>query len=68
MEPALQVMERLKAAVVAGSVPDDFAQPKNSLSIANPIIFLWLAFFWGGHSFLSTEPKHFADTVNAFIQ
>jgi hypothetical protein len=49
-------------------VPDDFDPPKNSLSIANPIPFLWLAFFWGGHSFLSTEPKHFADTVNAFIQ
>ncbi len=67
MEPALQVMERLKAAVAAGIVPDDFDQSKNSLSVANPILFLWLAFFWGGHSFLSTEPKHFADTVNAFL-
>ena len=54
--------------MAAGIVPDDFDQSKNSLSIANPIPLLWLAFFWGGHSFLSTEPKHFADTVNAFLQ
>jgi hypothetical protein len=35
---------------------------------ANQIPFSWLAYFWGGHSFLYTEPKHFADTVNAFLQ
>jgi len=29
--------------------------------IANQIPFAWLAFFEGGHSFLYTEPKHFAD-------
>ena len=42
--------------------------PKNSLIIANQIAFFWLAFFEGGHSFLYTSPKHFADTVNAFLQ
>ena len=42
--------------------------PKNSLIIANQIAFSWLAFFEGGHSFLYTSPKHFADTVNAFLQ
>jgi hypothetical protein len=31
-------------------------------------LFSWLAFFDGGHSFLYTSPKHFADTVNAFLQ
>jgi pimeloyl-ACP methyl ester carboxylesterase len=106
-------LERLKAAVAAGIVPDDFDipkqtierqdrarttlwnadnsnfenlknikvpvlitdgrsdeidPPKNSLIIANQIPFSWLAYFWGGHSFLYTEPKHFADTVNAFLQ
>ena len=106
-------VERLKAAVAAGIVPDDFDAPKqtierqdrarttlwkadnsnfenlknikvpvlitdgrydaidppkNSLIIANQIPFSWLAFFDGGHSFLYTSPKHFADTVNAFLQ
>jgi pimeloyl-ACP methyl ester carboxylesterase len=111
---ALQAaLERMKAAVAAGTMPDDFDvpkqtierqdrarttlwnadnsnfenlknvkvpvliadgrsdeidPPKNSLIIANQIPFSWLAFFWGGHSFLYTEPKHFADTVNAFLQ
>jgi pimeloyl-ACP methyl ester carboxylesterase len=111
---ALQAaLERLKAAVAAGTIPDDFEvskqtterqdharttlwnednsnfedlknikvpvliadgrsdeidPPKNSLIIANQIPFSWLAFFWGGHSFLYTSPKHFADTVNAFLQ
>jgi len=106
-------LERLKAAVAAGTIPDDFEvsqqtterqdrarttlwnednsnfenlknikvpvlitdgrsdeidPPKNSLLIANQIPFSWLAFFWGGHSFLYTDPKHFADTVNVFLQ
>jgi pimeloyl-ACP methyl ester carboxylesterase len=106
-------LERMKAAVAAGIMPDDFDvpqqtierqdrarttlwnannsnfeelknikvpvlitdgrsdeidPPKNSLIIANQIPFSWLAFFWGGHSFLYTSPKHFADTVNAFLQ
>jgi len=106
-------LERLKAAVAAGIVPNDFDipkqtierqdrarttlwnadnsnfenlknikvpvlitdgrsdeidPPKNSLLIANQIPFSWLAYFWGVHSFLYTEPKHFADTVNAFLQ
>jgi pimeloyl-ACP methyl ester carboxylesterase len=111
---ALQAaIERLKAAVAAGTIPDDFEvsqqtierqdrarttlwsadnsnfenlknikvpvlitdgrsdeidPPKNSLIIANQIPFSWLAYFWGGHSFLYTDPKHFADTVNAFLQ
>ncbi|MBU3666790.1 MAG: alpha/beta hydrolase [Chthoniobacterales bacterium] len=111
---ALQAtMNRIKAAVKAGIMPDDFDvpkqtierqdrarttlwradnsnfenlknikvpvlvtdgrsdvvdPPKNSLIIANQIPFAWLAYFWGGHSFLYTEPKHFADTVNAFLQ
>ena len=41
---------------------------KNSLLIANQIPFSCLAYFRGGHSFLYTEPKHFADTVSAFLQ
>jgi len=106
-------IERLKAAVAAGIMPDDFDvspqtierqdrarttlwkadnsnfenlknikvpvlitdgrddaidPPKNSLMIANQIPFSWLAFFDGGHSFLYTSPKHFADTVNVFLQ
>ena len=106
-------LERMKAAVAAGIMPDDFDvpqqtierqdrarttlwnadnsnfeqlknikvpvlitdgrsdeidPPKNSLIIANQIPFSWLAFFEGGHSFLYTSPKHFADTVNAFLQ
>ena len=106
-------VERLKAAIAAGIVPDDFKvsqetterqdrarttlwtadnsnfenlknikvpvliadgrddaidPPKNSLLIANQIPFSWLAFFDGGHSFLYTSPKHFADTVNVFLQ
>jgi pimeloyl-ACP methyl ester carboxylesterase len=106
-------LERMKAAVAAGIMPDDFNvpkqtierqdrarttlwnadntnfenlksikvpvlitdgrsdeidPPKNSLIIANQIPFSWLAFFEGGHSFLYTSPKHFADTVNAFLQ
>lgn len=106
-------IERLKAAVAAGIMPDDFDvspqtierqdrarttlwkadnsnfenlknikvpvliadgrsdaidPPKNSLIIANQIPFSWLAFFDGGHSFLYTSPKHFADTVNVFLQ
>lgn len=106
-------VERIKAAVAAGIMPDDFKvsketterqdrarttlwtadnsnfenlksikvpvliadgrddaidPPKNSLIIANQISFSWLAFFDGGHSFLYTSPKHFADTVNAFLQ
>jgi pimeloyl-ACP methyl ester carboxylesterase len=111
---ALQAaIERLKAAVAAGTTPDDFEvspqtterqdrarttlwnednsnfedlknvkvpvliadgrsdeidPPKNSLIIANQIPFAWLAYFWGGHSFLYTSPKHFADTVNVFLQ
>jgi len=111
---ALQAaIERLKAAVAAGTIPDDFEvskqtterqdrarttlwnednsnfedlknikvpvlitdgrsdaidPPKNSLIIANQIPFAWLAYFWGGHSFLYTDPKRFADTVNAFLQ
>jgi hypothetical protein len=32
------------------------------------IPFCWLAYFWVGHSFLYTSPKHFADTVNVFLQ
>jgi pimeloyl-ACP methyl ester carboxylesterase len=47
---------------------DAIDPPKNSLIIANQIPFSWLAFFDGGHSFLYTSPKHFADTVNAFLQ
>ncbi len=47
---------------------DAIDQPKNSLLIANQIPFSWLAYFWGGYSFLYTEPKHFADTVNVFLQ
>jgi len=111
---ALQAgIERIKAAVKAGTIPDDFEvskqtterqdrarttlwrednsnfenlknikvpvlitdgrsdeidPPKNSLIIANQIPFAWLAYFWGGHSFLYTDPKHFADTVNVFLQ
>jgi pimeloyl-ACP methyl ester carboxylesterase len=111
---ALQAaIERLKAAVAAGTIPDDFEvskqtterqdrarttlwnednsnfedlknikvpvlitdgrsdeidPPKNSLIIAKQIPFSWLAYFWGGHSFLYTSPKHFADTVNVFLQ
>jgi pimeloyl-ACP methyl ester carboxylesterase len=111
---ALQAgIERIKAAVKAGTIPDDFEvskqtterqdrarttlwnednsnfedlknikvpvlitdgrsdaidPPKNSLIIANQIPFSWLAYFWGGHSFLYTEPKHFADTVNVFLK
>jgi pimeloyl-ACP methyl ester carboxylesterase len=106
-------VERLKAAIAAGIVPDDFKvsketterqdrarttlwtadnsnfenlknikvpvliadgrddaidPPKNSLIIANQIPFSWLAFFDGGHSFLYTSPKHFAETVNVFLQ
>ncbi len=106
-------IERIKAAVSAGIMPDDFDvspqtierqdrarttlwkadnsnfenlknikvpvlitdgrsdaidPPKNSLIIANQIPFSWLAFFDGGHSFLYTSPKHFADTVNVFLQ
>jgi pimeloyl-ACP methyl ester carboxylesterase len=106
-------VERIKAAVASGIIPDDFDvskqtterqdrarttlwkadnsnfenlknikvpvlitdgrydaidPPKNSLIIANQIPFSWLAFFDGGHSFLYTSPKHFADTVNAFLQ
>jgi pimeloyl-ACP methyl ester carboxylesterase len=47
---------------------DELDPPKNSLIIANQIPFSWLAYFWGGHSFLYTEPKRFADTVNVFLQ
>jgi pimeloyl-ACP methyl ester carboxylesterase len=47
---------------------DELDRPKNSLIIANQIPFSWLAYFWGGHSFLYTEPKRFADTVNVFLQ
>ena len=47
---------------------DELDPPKNSLIIANQIPFSWLAFFDGGHSFLYTEPKHFADTVSVFLQ
>ena len=47
---------------------DEIDPPKNSLIIANQIPFSWLAYFWGGHSFLYTEPKRFADTVNVFLQ
>ena len=47
---------------------DAIDPPKNSLIIANQIPFSWLAYFWGGHSFLYTSPKHFADTVNVFLQ
>ncbi|MFZ9683373.1 MAG: alpha/beta fold hydrolase [Cephaloticoccus sp.] len=111
---ALQAaIDRIKAAVAAGIMPDDFDvskqtierqdrarttlwnednsnfedlknvkvpvlitdgrsdaidPPKNSLIIANQIPFSWLAYFWGGHSFLYTSPKHFADTVNVFLQ
>jgi len=111
---ALQAgIERIKAAVKAGTIPDDFEvskqtterqdrarttlwnednsnfedlknvkvpvlitdgrsdaidPPKNSLIIANQIPFSWLAYFWGGHSFLYTSPKHFADTVNVFLE
>jgi hypothetical protein len=45
-----------------------FRPAENSLIIANQIPFSWLAYFWGGHSFLYTSPKHFADTVNVFQQ
>ncbi len=110
---ALQAaIDRIKAAVAAGVMPDDFDvskqtierqdrarttlwnednsnfedlknikvpilitdgrsdaidPPKNSLIIANQIPFSWLAYFWGGHSFLYTEPQRFADTVNVFL-
>jgi pimeloyl-ACP methyl ester carboxylesterase len=47
---------------------DELDRPKNSLIIANQIRCSWLAYFWGGHSFLYTEPKRFADTVNVFLQ
>jgi pimeloyl-ACP methyl ester carboxylesterase len=47
---------------------DELDPPKNSLIIANQIPFSWLAYFWGGHSFLYTEPKRFADTVSVFLQ
>jgi pimeloyl-ACP methyl ester carboxylesterase len=47
---------------------DEIDPPKNSLIIAKQIPFSWLAYFWGGHSFLYTSPKHFADTVNVFLQ
>ena len=60
--------EQLGANFIADGRDDAIDPPKNSLMIANQIPFSWLAFFDGGHSFLYTSPKHFADTVNAFLQ
>ena len=54
--------------LIADGRDDAIDPPKNSLIIANQIPFSWLAFFDGGHSFLYTSPKHFADTVNVFLQ
>jgi pimeloyl-ACP methyl ester carboxylesterase len=47
---------------------DAIDPPKNSLIIANQIPFSWLAYFWGGHSFLYAEPEQFADTINVFLE
>ena len=62
-------LKNIKVPVLIADGRDDAIDPpKNSLIIANQIPFSWLAFFDGGHSFLYTSPKHFADTVNAFLQ
>jgi len=62
-------LKNIKAHVlITDGRSDELDPPKNSLIIANQIPFSWLAYFWGGHSFLYTSPKHFADTVNVFLQ
>jgi pimeloyl-ACP methyl ester carboxylesterase len=112
-EAAKAAIDRIKASVAAGIMPDDFEvskqtterqdrarttlwkadnsnfenlknikvpvlvtdgssdaidPPKNSLIIVNQIPHAWLAYFVGGHAFLYQSPKHFADTVNVFLQ
>ena len=71
-EPILFLFKNLKNIKVPVLITDGrydaIDPPKNSLIIANQIPFSLLAFFEGGHSFLYTSPKHFADTVNAFLQ
>ena len=54
--------------LVADGRYDLIDPPKNSLMIANQIPFAWLAFFDGGHSFVSQSSKQLSATVNAFLQ
>ncbi len=71
-EPILFLFENLKnikvPVLITDGRSDEIDPPKNSLLIANQILFAWLAFFECGHSFLYTSPKHFADTVNLFLE
>lgn len=62
-------LKNIKVPVlVADGRYDIIDRPENSKIIASQIPFAWLAFFDGGHAFLSQQYKKFADTVKVFLQ